>query len=137
MLLDFGLETLHEQSIEWLSDIAFWRDEVAFLYALEVKGTLKETPMNAKSRLDKIESELEQFTGGEIDSLYNEVMAHERFLDNLLSSKREDEVGYREKHLQISEKIDSFNLRFKILKREIFDIVKESNGIPKLKNSIS
>ncbi|MBA3706528.1 MAG: hypothetical protein H0W84_11715 [Bacteroidetes bacterium] len=36
-LLDAGLEILHEQSIEWLNDIEFWHDEIAFFYSLVIK----------------------------------------------------------------------------------------------------
>ena len=124
--LDLGLETLHEQSMEWISDIAFWRDELAFLYALEVKKTLKEVPVHAKNKLAHIESELLKLSSGDIDSLYDEVVAHERFLNKLLESRKEDEASYREKHIQITNKAADFFLRFKTLKKEIFEIVKQS-----------
>lgn len=127
-LLDPGLESLHKQSVGWISDIAFWRDEAAFLYALEVKKTLKDVPVDAKNKLEKIENELVKIAGGELDKLYDEVTAHENFLNTLLESKREDEQSYRDKHLKIAEKIDIFNLRFRMLKAEIFDLVRESKG---------
>ncbi|MGP8215047.1 MAG: hypothetical protein ACLQQ4_05745 [Bacteroidia bacterium] len=128
-LLDLGLETLHEQSMEWVSDIAFWRDEVAFLYALEVKKTMRAVPVHAKDKLEHIENELIKLAGGDLDSLYDEVKAHEQFLNNLLESKREDEESYREKHVEIVQKVEAFNKRFKALKREIFDIVKLNKGV--------
>ncbi|HXP48819.1 MAG TPA: hypothetical protein VN922_02635 [Bacteroidia bacterium] len=124
-LLDLGLETLHEQSMEWISDIAFWRDEIAFLYALEISKTLKEVPISAKKRLETIENDLVKVAGGDLDSLYDDVTAHERFLNKLLESKREDEESYREKHAELAEKISYFNTHFRKLKREIFDLVKQ------------
>jgi hypothetical protein len=132
-LLELGLESLHEQSMEWISDIAFWRDEVAFLYALEVKKTLKEVPIHAKNKLVHIESELLKLSSGDIDNLYDEVIAHERFLNKLLESRKEDEASYREKHIQIGKKIIEFDLRFKTLKREIFEIVKQNNEANSIK----
>lgn len=125
-LLGLGLESLHEQSMEWISDIAFWRDEVAFLYTLEIEKTLKSVPIHAKKKISLIENELVHIAGDELDSLYDEVTAHERLLNYLLENKREDEETYREKHLTIAEKIDTFNVRFKLLKKEIFDIVKQN-----------
>lgn len=39
-ILNGGDEILHQQSMEWLSEIAFWKDEAAFLYALLVNKKL-------------------------------------------------------------------------------------------------
>jgi|SRR6185312_16661170 len=125
-LLDSGIETLHQQSVEWLEDIAFWRDEAAFLYALEVSKTRKEVPVKTKDKLEKINNELIKVSAGELDSLYDKVEAHERFLDRLISSKREDEESFRETHKQIGEEIIKFGQRFRALKRDIFDIVKKT-----------
>lgn len=127
-LLHPGLETLHEQSTEWLSDIAFWRDEAAFLYALEIKKTLKSVPVKAKEAMEQAENELVRLSGGDIDKLYDEVVAHERYLSNLLESKKENEADYREKHEKIAEKVIKFEDRFKRLKKEIFEVVKQSKG---------
>lgn len=123
-LLDSGIETLHSQSMEWLEDIAFWRDEAAFLYALEVSKTGKAVPVKAKGKLEKIDNTLLKMSAGELDSLYDKVEAHEKFLDRLISSKREDEESYREKHKQIGEEIIKFGQRFRALKRDIFELVK-------------
>lgn len=127
-LLETGVEALHSQSIEWLEDIAFWRDEAAFLYALEMRKTLKSVPVGAKDKIQKIESELIRISGGDLDSLYNEVEAHERYLDEMLESRHEDEEEYREKHKQIADKVNRFEKRFRKLKRDIFDLVKTNKA---------
>jgi hypothetical protein len=132
-LLESGLESLHEQSMEWISDIAFWRDELTYLYALEVKKTLKKVPIHAKNKLAHIESELLKLSSGDIDKLYDEVVIHERFLNKLLESRKEDEASYREKHIQITNKVADFFLRFKTLKREIFEIVKQNKEANSIK----
>ena len=54
-LLEAGLDVLHEQSIEWLNEIAFWRDETAFFYSLVAKKTLEAVPVKAKSYIEKTE----------------------------------------------------------------------------------
>lgn len=72
-LLDAGLEVLHAQAIEWLSEIEFWRDESAFFYTLVVNKTLKFVPVNAKNSIEKIEKELVSITGGDLDDLQKEV----------------------------------------------------------------
>src|SRR5581483_6257400 len=86
-LLTAGVETLHAQSIEWLEEIAFWRDETAFLYALEVTKTGKKVPVAAKNKLKKADDELVKIAGGELDTLYAKVEEHESLLDRILSGE--------------------------------------------------
>lgn len=122
-LLEAGLEVLHQQSNEWRSEIAFWRDEVAFFYALVVRKTGKEVPVNSKSSIELIEAELIKITGGELDELQQEVDLHEYFLSHMLQARKEDQLDYREKHKQMAAKFDQFEKRFKALKMEIFKVV--------------
>lgn len=122
-LLNAGLETLHEQSEEWLSEIEFWRDEAAFFYTLIVKKTLKSIPMNAKDNIQKIEKELISITGGELDELQRSVEQHEKFLCRILESQKMDEGSYRNKHRELSVKFYQFEKRFKSLKKEVFNLI--------------
>src|SRR5690606_18897976 len=106
-------------------EIAFWRDEAAFFYALVVKKTLKQVPVKAKESIEKIEQELINITGGELDEIQVEVEQHERFLSILLDSKRRNETTYREKHRQLMQKIRQFETRFKSLKKEVFGLAEQ------------
>ena len=49
-----GLDLLHEQSRDWVSEIAFWRIEANFFYSLIIKKTIKPVPLKAKSLLKKM-----------------------------------------------------------------------------------
>ena len=123
-LLSAGIETLHQQTMEWLEDVAFWRDEAAFLYSLEISKTMKEIPVKAKDKLDKLNNELIQIASDDIDNLYNKIEAHEAYLDQLITSKREDEETYREKHEELASEVIKLGARLRALKKDIFDIVK-------------
>ena len=123
-LLNAGIEDLHQQSNEWLSELAFWRDEVAFLYALIVKKTLTVLPIADKDKLDLIEAELVRITGGELDDLYDEVSMHAYYLSQMIESKKEDQESYREKHFILNKKFIAFTKKFKAIKLSIFQLVK-------------
>lgn len=123
-LLDAGLDVLHSQTIEWMNEIAFWRDEAAFLYALVVKNTLKSIPVEGKETLEKIEKDLLSLTGGELDELQQIVAKHENFLGLLLENDYDGEESYREKHRVLTVQFHDLEKRFKNLKREIFEFVK-------------
>ena len=88
-LLDAGIEILHEQSNEWLSEIAFWYDEVAFLYTLIGKKTVKFVPLEAKAIIEKTEFELQRLTDGELYSLKQTVVKQEKLLAYIMEGKVE------------------------------------------------
>ncbi len=122
-LLEAGLEVLHQQSREWLSEIIFWRDETAFFYSLIVKKTLKSVPLNAKNKIQKIENELIKITGADLGNLESEVIQHEHYLNRLILTNRLDEREYRNKHRELTLKFMEFEYRLKNLKKEVFNLV--------------
>jgi hypothetical protein len=122
------IELLHTQSVEWISDIAFWRDEAAFLYSLEVKKVLKELSSEEKNKLEKIETDLIKIAGHELDTLYDAVTKHEHSLSSLLESNNCSDHSYIDGHKQVAQQVNFFDLRFKILKKHFFDIVKQAKG---------
>lgn len=124
-LLDADIEILHEQSNEWLNEIAFWYDELSFLHSLVIKKTLKLVPVNAKNSIEKIENELIRLTGGELDRLKLTVETHEKLLGDILEKKGStNEDTYREKHHQLINEFREFNDRLKLLKKDVFNLVK-------------
>lgn len=122
-LLDVDIEMLHEQSTEWLSEIAFWRDEAAFFSSLIIKKTLKSVPVSAKNRIKNIEKELISITIDDLDKLQKSVEQHEKFLSNLLRTESHEEETYRKKHHELAQTFVQFEKRFKALKKEVFSIV--------------
>ncbi len=127
-LLNAGIEVLHSQSNEWLSEIAFWRDETAFFYALVVNKTLTSVPIAAKEILQDIEKELVSINSGELVDLQKEVMKHEMNLNHLLKHQNdEEEEDYRREHRLMEIKFYEMERRFKTLKKVIFGLVKLTN----------
>lgn len=127
-LLNAGIEVLHAQSNEWLSEIALWRDETAFYYALVVEKSMISVPLGTKEILEKIEKELIKITSGELDELQNLVNQHEKLLSNLIENVSDDEEDYRDKHRLLEMKFSEMERRFKTLKQEIFELVKLSKN---------
>ena len=89
-LLNAGIDVLHDQSTEWLNEIAFWRDETSFYYALVIEKTLMSVPIDSKYLIENIEKDLINITGGELDDLQKNVENHEALLSELLDRKDDD-----------------------------------------------
>ncbi len=123
-LLEASLEVLHHESIDWFSEIEFWRDEIEFYYSLFVEKTLISVPIDGKTKIDKIENELIKISADDLDDLKKEVKEHEHFLSRLLLTHRLDEQDYRAKHRQLTLRFMEFEYRLKDLKKDIFELVK-------------
>lgn len=126
-LLEAGLEVLHEQSYEWLNEIAFWRDETTFFYSLIVKKTLKSVPVSAKNDIERIEKELVSITSNELDDLQKAVEQHESFLKSMLENHGQDGETYRNTHKQLTLRFLQFEKSFKTLKKDVFALVELIN----------
>jgi hypothetical protein len=126
-LLEAGLEILHEQSNEWLNEIAFWREEVAFYYAIIIKKTHLSVPLHSKDALNMIEKELEIISGGKLDSLQKEVEQHEKALYMFLKDKVGSERDYRDAHKKLTHEFENFEEKLKQVKRDIFSLMKLIN----------
>lgn len=124
LLLDAGIEVLHEQSTEWLNEIAFWKDEAAFFYSLIVKKTLNSVPVKAGPMLEKIEKELVSITVEELNELQKVVEQHEEFLGQLVENNHLGEESYRASHKQLMNRLAEFEKRFKALKQDVFALAK-------------
>lgn len=123
-LLEAGLEILHEQSNEWLNDISFWREEIAFFYAIIIKKTHASVPVDAKDALQQIEEELGLISGGELEKLQKEVEEHEKSLYMFLAKKTGNERAYRETHKKLVHEFEDFEKKFREIKRAIFNLIK-------------
>lgn len=123
-LLEAPLEVLHEESLEWLEEIEFWKDETAFFYSLIIKRT-KNSPLLKTKQFKDIERHLIYISAEKLDDLKLEVKQHEKFLKRIIEDIRLDEQLYRSRHKQIAKKLNSFEKEFKDMKRKIFVFVKK------------
>ena len=122
---ELTLEILHQQSKNWLSEIAFWRDEIAFFYSLVAGKTKQKLLLYSKKNIQRIEKELIIMTAEEISKLEREVEEHEKNLGHLMESEHnKDEEGYRKKHYQLTLLFNSFENKIKSLRKEVFKNVK-------------
>lgn len=125
-LLEARLEILHEQSIEWLKEIAFWKDEIAFYYAFMLQHENNWVPEQFKDQLNLLEKEIIDLSGGELDDLQKVVEEHEHMLGLIVDKKIEVEQNYRLQHKQLSVRIIQFEKRFRSLKNDVFNIFKSA-----------
>jgi hypothetical protein len=123
-LLDASLESLHAESLEWLKEIDFWRDEMAFFYKiLHRKETRNSFPTQEVAAIEK---DLIGINGEKLDRIRHDVQHHEQSLSVLLKGNSiQDEEKYRRTHREILLDISSLNLIIRNFKRELFSFVQK------------
>ena len=122
-LLEAPLEILHEESLEWIEEIEFWKNEVAFFLKL-LKQKSKQNPSDLKTPEAKgIEKHLIHVSVEKLEELKIEAQSHEQFLVKIMDNPKLDEHIYRLRHKTLSEIFKNFETEFKEMKKEIFQLV--------------
>ena len=122
LLLGAGLDVLHFESEEWLSNIAFYKYETTFFADLLEKNKPKDDSQKSFGKilkdLDNVHSELFGY-------LAHDIMEHEKVLSYLEMGERGlSDSDYREKHRQLKARLESFTSNFRQFKLMVFDYIK-------------
>ena len=124
-LLEAPLEILHQESMEWLNTIDFWKDEITFLNHL-LTGKTSLFP-NLKNSIDGkvILNYLQNVSSDTLSDIKLNVQAHEGYLAKLLSDDKLSQEAYRSKHKNVLQKMRNFEKELKEIKFKVFDFVKK------------
>ena len=120
LLLGASLDVLHQESREWLENIAFWKDETKFFANLLNKDENKTSEYSEMLKnLDKIHENL-------FDYLEDDIKQHERLLSHLIKGQKGlSDMDYRDKHRSLGERMDLFTNDFREFKKMVFGYVKK------------
>lgn len=121
-LQDASLETLHAQSREWLNEIDFWIEEMAFFYNLI---HMREPHIFFPTAgLANLERELITLTSDHLSKLKIEVESHERVLARMVKNiSLDEEREYRERHQNLLTEMNNLDVGIREFKRTVFSFV--------------
>jgi hypothetical protein len=121
-LQDASLETLHAQTREWLSEIDFWIEEMAFFYNLI---HMREPHIFFPTAgLADLERELITLTSDHLSRLKIEIENHERVLARMVKNiSLDEEREYRERHRTLSSGMNKLEVGIREFKKTVFAFV--------------
>ena len=123
LLLGAGLDVLHFESQEWLSDISFYKDETRFFTDLLNK---KKTDNAAQASYSEILKSLDEVHNELFNDLSEDIMAHERVLSRLETGEKGlSDSDYRDKHRQLKKQLEMFTNNFREFKKMVFEYTKK------------
>jgi TPP-dependent 2-oxoacid decarboxylase len=127
-------EDMHKNSLRWLSELRFIKDEHVFFehlvndFSCELEHV--EELANDKEVIDAISRSCRR-----TDQLIQNVMLHERKLNIMVDGidQLKDEKIYREEHRKLWIEIDDFAKEYRHLKAQVFNIIKDIKKDEKLR----
>lgn len=124
-ILQPGLMSMHQQSLEWLSAAEFWKHELRFFQKLLESNSPKATTVNFKKEMDHLQSIITYYGGEVVDLLKKKVRVHEGDLAIMLQAMNESETKYFKEHETIMNELISFSKSYDQFRRELFTFVEK------------
>lgn len=118
-------EELHEDTIEWLSDLNFVKVEQSFLEELIKENTINlisgDTFTKSKEIVNKLSENIKK-----VEELHDKVQAHSNGLEILVDEVKQEkkEERFKQEHHLLNAEISLFMIDFRDIKNEIFELIK-------------
>jgi nitroreductase len=122
--LEEAIESLHQQSVKWLNQVSFWKEESRFFN--DFISNMLSPSVNIKDMMVITEKQIKP---EEFDLLHKDISVHEKVLEFIiLTNKNKDDHDYRASHKQLSTRFNSMEEKINALKKSIFELVKISKS---------
>jgi tRNA U34 5-carboxymethylaminomethyl modifying GTPase MnmE/TrmE len=121
-----SLGKLHQESRNWLSAIAFWKDEVRFMQNLINKNFVYFFSNNDKDSLKVLLKRIQEMEKTKLDTLKKKVINHEKHLADYSKNKTDfNEQIVRKEHAVLTNDLDLFQTNYRLIKTELFRLAEE------------
>lgn len=128
-----NLYELHDQSVEWINEIQFMSDEKVFLEHLLSAHFLDLSSSKLLDTTQKLIRKLKE-VGTLGNDLMDKIQLHNKHLGGLIENpKKLSEVDVEMEHKSIKKDLDNYVLKFRYVKKKIFNVIKEIMKVHKRK----
>jgi len=122
-ILQPGLVTMHQESLNWLSTTEHWKRELSFFQKLLDTYTSNFTTVETKKQIDHYQHLITYYKGELVDQLKKKIREHEHKLARMLSEVNEADVEYIHEHTEVIDELISFNKVYTEFKNSFFEFV--------------
>lgn len=121
-LLDASLPWLHSQSVTWMRDTDFWKEEATYFYNLLRRKELR--PVFPGHEIAVLEKEIVHIMADELEPLKMMLTAHERSLKSyFIHATSSQEAQYRNKHRDLMFRRQDVENRMREFKQKLFGFI--------------
>lgn len=123
-LLEEGLEMLHQESHNWISEMELWKIELDFFQKLLDTHSYKLNTTDEKKEMDHFQNLIIYYNGELIDSIKKKAKKHNKTLATDLENPVQlNEAQYIDEHRSIAAEIDALRMQFHEYKKEFFEFI--------------
>ena len=122
-ILQPGLVTMHQESLNWLSTTEHWKRELSFFQKLLDNYTGNFTTVEPKKQIDHYQSLITYYKSKLVDQLKKKIREHEHKLAHMLEEENEADVEYIHEHDSVIEELVSFNKVYTEFKNSFFEFI--------------
>ncbi|WGK64021.1 hypothetical protein [Croceiramulus getboli] len=120
-------EEIHEITLRWQSQLDFIKDEQQFLTQLLKEYTLA---LLSDKDFSSIRSQVELLSGlqQQLPTLRKKIIKHRNDLEVLVDGINEikRERAFQDRHLLLELKIEHYLKEYKVIKKQLFDVVRQA-----------
>lgn len=116
-LLEAGLDVLHHESREWLSELDFLKSELRFFLKLFNSRVFT---LEKDQQRQNVLKNMDRLSAIVLQELEQQIKTHEKNLSVLLTSTEANDAQYRDQHKQLYQKMQQFVNDVKSLKMLVF-----------------
>jgi len=119
-------EDMHKQSLSWISEMNFIKDEQHFFDELITSYTRKliETKKFAKNKalIDSLNQSRRN-----LKTIIKKIVEHENLLEIMVDGidQKEEEAAYKNTHRELIDEVNHYLNEYRILKRQLFGMIKD------------
>jgi len=122
-ILQPGLITMHQESLNWISSTMLWKRELSFFQKLLDQHAPKSTAVGFKKQIDHFQCIITYYQGEIVDLLRKKLREHETRLANMLKELNEADVVYFKEHRAVIDELSSFQEAFGNFKQQYFEFI--------------
>ncbi|GIV34423.1 MAG: hypothetical protein KatS3mg031_1958 [Chitinophagales bacterium] len=123
-LLEASIDVLHYESKEWLSELAYIKDELTFFMDLLKSKSFK---LRKEQQRQHILENMDKLAQSITVELENEIRSHEKQLAEMLSNHDGSDADFRNKHRQLKAKVERLINDIRTLKMLVFDLAEHGS----------
>jgi hypothetical protein len=113
----------HQETLEWLSAIVLWKNELSFFQKLLDRHVSKMSAAVHRTQAEHFQNVIIYFKCDVIDSLTTRLRQHEEKLSEMLESRNESKTEYIGQHEGLMNELALVNSRFIHFRHELFAFV--------------
>jgi hypothetical protein len=122
-ILQPGLITMHQESLNWISAVALWKRELSFFQRLLDEQSTKSNEVDFKKTVDHYQHLITYYNGELVDQLRKKLRGHENKLAAMLQELNEADVEYFKEHTGVIAEVSAFAQVFSDFKHNFFGFI--------------